>query len=338
MRCPTAAAETTVGASLESRGFEATGVAAPSDENVRQAVASELQTDRHLVASGIAVAVHSGIVELTGTVPALSGRERAARVAAAVRGVRAIVNRVRVATPPKHDKLVASDVRAALQSTVALANMPIGVRVADGVAELSGSISTWDEQQLAGRVVRGVPGVRFCENELTWRRSIKRSSAVITADVRSRLDWDPLVEHASIWVSARGKRVSLAGTIGSPVERKRAIALAWVKGVISVDAKALVIDPKHRPDANVRAGFPTDADISATIVLLGPELPSSIAGTWTASVIDSVVTLRGTVPTPTEKIAVDGLVRSVVGVTDVRNEISGPWVKSVAPPVAIERR
>jgi osmotically-inducible protein OsmY len=299
---------------------------------MRRAVLLELSADQHFRASAIDATAESGIIVLTGNVPLSAWKERAARVAAVVHGVRAVVNRVQVAPVSRPDRRVADDVRKALRDTKALAKMPITVRVQNGVVELTGAISSWEQQQLAERVARHVPGVRFCLNQLTSRRSIRRTSAVVAGEVQSRLDWDPLVQHDPIRVSVQSGRVLLAGPTGSWAERRRAIALAWVKGVTAVDAEALMVDATKRPSPNVRLRFPTDSEILATIHELGRHWPSVPISALSFAVAGGVVTVRGNVATLAEKRATETMVRSAVGVVEVRSELRGPWWRPPPSP------
>jgi osmotically-inducible protein OsmY len=297
-------------------------------------VTNELAKDRHLLASGIRVNVSNGIVSLTGTVPNSPSKERAARVAGLVRGVRAVINRIRVAPVRRADAIVARDVREALHRTAALARMPIRVRVQKGVVELHGSISAWNEQQMAERVVTAVPGVRFCENQLTWSGAIQRTPAIIAADIESRFEWDPLVGHDRISVSVTGGRVVLTGTTRSAAVHRRAVLLASVKDVTEIDAKALAIVPTSPPDVNLRTEFPTDQEISQAIQDLASYWPGVDATKMTTSVVGGVVTLRGAVQTIADDHAIESMVRSAVGVVDLRNELRGPWWSAPARPHA----
>jgi osmotically-inducible protein OsmY len=299
---------------------------------VAQAVLRKLNRDPLLNASGLNVAERNGIVELRGTVPVWSWRARAARIAGVVRDARGVVNRISVAAVRRADSLVAADIRRSLRATAALANMPITVRVTEGVVELSGVISTWEQQQLAERVAVGVVGVRFCQNQLTSSRGVKRTAGMIAADIRSRLDWDPFVQHVVINVTVSQGRVELAGTVGSPVERRRVIAHAWVKNVVAVDARQVVVDLAKRPDNDVRLRFPTDAEIAVALQDLRPFWPSVAASNPSMSVAAGVVTISGTVQTLAEKQAAEDLVRSAVGVVTVNSELRGPWWR---PPVPV---
>jgi osmotically-inducible protein OsmY len=295
-------------------------------------VLRELAADRHSSALGVDATTENGIVVLTGSVPLSSWKERAARVVSVVHGVRAIVNRIQVVPVSRSDRALAEEVRRAVRGTKALAKMPITVQVRDGVVELSGVISSWEQQQLAERVARHVPGVRFCLNQLTSRASIRRSPAIVAGDVRSRLDWDPLVQHDPIRVSVRGGRVFLAGRTGSWAERRRAIGLAWVKGVTAVDAKGLVIDTTRRPAPNVRVRFPSDSEVSATIRELARFWPSVTIAALAITVVAGVVTVRGNVATVAQQRAAETMVRSAVGVVEVRNELRGPWWRPPPSP------
>jgi osmotically-inducible protein OsmY len=209
--------------------------------------------------------------------------------------------------------------------------MPITVRVTDGVVELSGVISTWEQQQLAERVAVSVAGVRFCQNQLTSSQGVRRTAAMIAADIRSRLDWDPFVHGPAVDVTVSHGRVALKGTVGSLMERRRAIAHAWVKSVVAVDARHVVVDVVKRPDSDVRMRFPTDAEIAAVLQELRPFWPSIATSNLSISVVAGVVTLRGTVQTLAEKQAAEDMVRSAVGVVAVNTELRGPWWRPPAP-------
>jgi hyperosmotically inducible protein len=303
--------------------------AAESDAGARKAIESKLASDRVVRTAGIEVAVVGGIAMLSGTVPVSPWSTRAARIARVVRGVRAVVNRIRVAPVRRSDTQVARDVRQALRGTAALARLPITVAVRRGVVLLTGSITTWDEQELAERVATSVPGVRFCQNQLSWRSS-GRTAALVVADIQSRLSWDPYVEAAPIRVAARGGRVILEGAVGSAAQRKRAMAHAWVPGVTAVDAGGLSV--VALPDEALRSRWPSDAEILSAIRDLSPYWPELVISGSTITVVGGVVTVRGTVATLAARDAAREMLRSAVGVVAVRDELRGPWWRPPLPP------
>jgi osmotically-inducible protein OsmY len=245
-----------------------------------------------------------------------------------------VVSRVRVVPVRRRDTDVAADVGRALRGTVALARLPLQASVRDGVVELRGTITSWDEQQLAERVVTGVPGVRFCQNQLSARPPLARTDAIVAGDVRSRLDFDPLVEHDSLEVDVHHGRVSLSGKVGSQAEARRAASSAWVKGVIAVDTDRLVTDVSSRPDVYVRASWPDDNEISAVISELAQYWPSVPIASLSINVLDGTVTLRGSVPTLSDSVAAQRMAMGAVGVVRIDNQLRGPWRKEPAstPP------
>lgn len=304
----------------------------PLSASVQRAVSQRLASDKRIASARLGVEVSNGIVQLSGKVPVPPWRERASRVAGAVQGVRAVVNRIRVEPVRRPDHLVARDARAAVRDTAALALLPITVDVNNGVITLRGFITTWEEQQLAERVVGSVPGVRFCQNQLTWTATITRTSAIIAGDIQSRLDSDPFVRDARISVSARAGRVTLTGTATSSAQRRRAIKLAWVRGVKAVDSRALDLDDSGRADRNVRDSLPTDQEISTAIRDLAAYWPPVAAAATSTAVAAGVVTLRGTVKTVAEKRSLEAMAASAVGVVEVRSELRGPWWSPPAAP------
>ena len=316
---------------VASPAASAADVASFANPDIERAVVRQLGRDRHLVATGIQVVVRDGIVQLVGTVPVSSWRSRAARVAGVVRGVRAVVNRIATVPVRRADALIVKEVLAALRTTAALASLPMKAHVDEGIVELTGSISTWEQQQLAERVALSVPGVRFCQNQLVLGRFIKRTPALLAGDVRTRLDWDPLLQQASIRVSVRSGRVSLAGAVGTWAARRRVISHAWVKSVTAVDAKALVVDARRAAVSDIRSTWPTDSEIARAISDLAPYWPNINAANLTTLVSGGVVTLQGIVQTLAEKRAAEEMARSAVGVIEVKSELRGPWWRP--PPV-----
>ena len=304
----------------------------PEDATIRRALWRRLASDEHVELDKVEVQVQRGIVLLAGTVSASPAGTRAARIARVIEGVRAVVNRVRVEPVRRHDSQVARDVRRSLRRTPALASMPISVAVTRGVVQLSGSITSWDEQQLAESVVAAVPGVRFCQNQLTLARSMRRTAAIMAADVRTRLKRDPYLDRAPIVVEVRRGQVTLSGAVAWPAQRKRAMRHAWVPGVAAVDADELLVAPSLPGQEGLRSVWPKDADIRVAIAELVAYWPQLAASGPTSSVVGGVVTLRGNVPTLADRDAARAMAQSAVGVVEVRDELRGPWWRAPVSP------
>lgn len=214
--------------------------------------------------------------------------------------------------------------------------MPIRASVLDGVVELDGWITSWEQQQLAERVASSIPGVRFCQNQLVAGNMV-RSDTVLAGDIRSRYDWEPLVEHDPIRVDVSDAQVTLSGKVGSRAEASRAAGLAWVKGVTGVEsAKLQVTFPK--PDADVRERWPTDDEMFATAAELARYWPNVPTVNLSITVLDRTVTLRGTVQTLAESLAATDWARALVGVVRIDSQLRGPWWREPSSAVPPRRR
>jgi len=304
-----------------------------ADDAILGSLRAELGRDHHIVATGISSSVTLGVAQLGGTVQLQLWRTRAERIARAVRGVRAVVNRIQVVPVLRGDREVERDVRAALGVTASLQQMPIRASVSNGVVELNGQITSWEEQELAERVACSVPGVRFCQNQLVTRRMV-RSDAVLARDIRSAYDWDPLIEQDPIRIDVSNNRVILNGKVGSLAEASRAVRLAWVKDVIAVDGTKLQVTSPH-PDPNVRARWPSESEMVTTAAELSRYWPDVPLANVSIAVLNGTATLRGTVETPRQSDAAAALVRALVGVVRVDNHLRGPWWRApsaAAPP------
>ena len=174
----------------------------------------------------------------------LLAKERAGKIAGTVKGVRSVINKVLVVVPdsPKSDLEVREDVEGALAINAATDAYEIAVGVTDHVVSLSGTVDSWQEKRLAGKVVRGVEGVYAVENDIVVESDEKRPDRDIRSDVESRLRWSSRVFDALISFLVNIGNVRLTGTVGSAAEKNLAVANAWVKGARSVDAGGLKVD------------------------------------------------------------------------------------------------
>jgi osmotically-inducible protein OsmY len=208
----------------------------------------------------------------------------------------------------------------ALTYNGATAKMPIQAKVTAGVVTLTGTVESWQEKQLAARITDGVRGVRLTQNDLVTKYKTKRTDAAIAADVRSRLQWDALVEHDPVEASVTDARVVLSGSVGSAAEKSRAVVDAWVDGVASIDATGIVVQWWDRPDSNLRPDtMRSDVDIAAAIKQAAFYDPRVKPFDMEPSVSNGIATLAGTVDTLNAKMAAEVLARNTVGVIGVND-------------------
>src|SRR5262245_29544031 len=86
---------------------------AMKDAHLRHDVEDELEWEPSLKATEIGVAVHDGIVTLTGTVPSYTEKRKAERVAKRVRGIKAVANDIEVQMPSPFQRTDAEIARVA---------------------------------------------------------------------------------------------------------------------------------------------------------------------------------------------------------------------------------
>ncbi|MEE4112536.1 MAG: BON domain-containing protein, partial [Desulfobacteraceae bacterium] len=119
-------------------GNTAAAVTKLSDADIAAAVETGLRTDPAVSANLIDVAIHTGIATLSGSVPDLLSKERAAQIAESVKGVRAVVNTLEVMPRLRSDQKIRRDIEDALLADPAADSYEIGVSVDNGIATLTG--------------------------------------------------------------------------------------------------------------------------------------------------------------------------------------------------------
>lgn len=296
----------------------------PGPAEIRDAIEDELFLDPALVPDRIDVEVRDGVATLSGTVTNLLARDRAARVASAVRGVEAVVNTVRVDPPMEvTDDEVRRRVTQALLVDPATETYEVDVAVAAGVATLTGTVDSWQERDLAVRVASGVAGVVEVENDIAVRPPADRPDLDIGADVRRALDANARLDARAVNVEVADGTVRLSGVVGSAAEKAQAIRGAWVLGARDVDAEELeVVSLLDEPDVRNRSFEPRSDDAIReaveTALLYDPRVDSTRV---LAVVRGGRVTLRGEVDDLKAKRSAADTARSATGVVSVANRI-----------------
>lgn len=195
-----------------------------------------------------------GFVTLEGEVENVAAKKIALRLAAGMRGVRGIVDRLRVAPAlGMSDGEIRDHVRRALiqeptlqgcairgpageQETSFRGPAPGGlieIAVKDGVATLSGQVTSLSHQRLAGVLAWWVPGSRDVINGLEVVPPEEDNDDEVTEAVRVVLEKDRFVIADHIGVSTRNRVVTLQGLVSSEKEKEMAELDAWF--VLGVD-------------------------------------------------------------------------------------------------------
>ena len=220
----------------------------PGDKEITEVVEKELMLQPDVASHLIDVSTDDGIVMLSGTVDNLLAKERATEIAMAVKGVKGVVNKVKVQADKRPDEEITNDVKNALLADPATDAYELTVSTNNGIVSLSGKVNSWTERMLSEDVAKGVKGVTDINNNVAITGVSERRDDEIAADVKQLLRNDVRVDDGLIDVKVKNGKVMLSGTVGSAAEKNQAILDAWVAGVTAVEAKKLDVQPWARDE------------------------------------------------------------------------------------------
>jgi len=295
-----------------------------SDAEIQKDVVSSLSRDVYLTGLPVSVAVHGGIVTLSGTVGNAYERDRADDVARWVRGVadvndQLVVDWVEdrgvVATPPVlSDAALKKAVQHELEQDWRLDPSWITVDVHMGAVTLRGTVPTREERNIAERDAHDVVGVAWVVNRL-YTEVDARDNQLIQDDVQFTLDTDFATAHLDLEASVHHGVVTLSGEAENWFERSRAALLASdVPGVREVVNDITV----------ARSSWKRDADLTETIA-------SHLTWNWTTwwvhddigvTVKNGVATLSGDVNSWSQRAEAAEVALDTPGVWKVDNRLT----------------
>lgn len=300
---------------------------AVSDAEIAAAVERQFTHDDAVPGRQTEVRVVDGVVTLDGEVETLAARQQAEDIAGIVRGVRSVINRLRLTPTTKTTDVIQQDVETALRVDPVAEPYEIDVHAtSNGLIRLVGEVDSWAEREQVEKSIMTVPGVRTIRNELEVSSSVApRGEGEIGEEIASRLRWDVRVDDSLINVLVlEGSRVVLSGTVGSLAEKRQAERLARVAGVADVYTTQLTVEPWARNDELRRARLgpkPTDAEISAAITTALRYDPRVAVENVSATARDGVAVLSGSVANLLARRAANDDARNTYGVDKVRNEL-----------------
>lgn len=301
------------------------GAPSMTDADITIKVEEELLFDPAVPANAINVSTSEGVVTLTGVVSSLLGKERAARIAETVRGVRSVVNRIGVkpVIPQSADNLRKA-VENALLYDAATESYQIKVSANDqGQVTLGGTVESWGEHNLAEIIAKNVNGVISVDNNLIVEPKSERADTEIKPEIEKRLRWDVMVDDGLIDVRVDQGKVFLSGTVGSAAEKSHAERNAWVSGVKDVDSSALNVEKWARDEQLRKQKYVAKPDSEIRDAVKDALLydPRVSAFKIDVQVADGGVTLQGVVDNLQAKIAAERDAGRTVGVISVNNLI-----------------
>lgn len=295
-----------------------------ADKDIIDAVEDQYRFDHAVDVNNINVASTDGIVELTGKVSNIGAKDRAAKYAEMVKGVRAVSNRIEV-VPPKSlsDADIRNNIIDALFYDPAADSYELNVKVNQGVATLSGTVDSYQEKELSGKIAKSVKGVTDLKNEILVEYKSNRPDYEIQKDIEQTLKWNKWVDDGLIDVKVTAGKAELSGVVGSVAEKNTATRASWIAGVKSVDNTKLDVhwwakDTDLRANKNVSV---SDEEIRKAIVDAALYDPRVLSFHIQPEVNNGWVTLRGTVDNMKAKKTAENLANSTLGVTGVINRL-----------------
>ncbi len=198
-----------------------------TDTQLQLDILDELKWEPSIDANEIGVAVHKGIVTLTGYVPSYAEKLAAERAAERVSGVKAIAEELQVKLPgssQRTDVDIAEAALNALKWNVVLKDK-IMVKVEHGVVTLTGDVSWNYERDAAQHAVENLTGVRRFHNLIKVR--VRPSIADVKEQIKKAFARSASLDAAKIEVESHNGQVTLKGKVRSMAECNDAESAVW---------------------------------------------------------------------------------------------------------------
>jgi osmotically-inducible protein OsmY len=215
------------------------GADTTSDLKIIQQTTGQFTHDRriNLLQSELAVGCANGLVTLRGTVPSVAAKRLAARLAAAVPGVRGVSDQLRVAsTMPMGDQQILNHIRRALAQERNIEGEQISTEVRNGgQVTLRGTVHALVYFRLAEVLCWWIPGVSSVDNQLQIDPPEQDSDEELKDNLLVILGKDMLVDPSRFQLEVNAGVVTLRGAVPSAVTREAAEKDCWyTPGVVDV--------------------------------------------------------------------------------------------------------
>jgi osmotically-inducible protein OsmY len=212
------------------------------DSDIKRDVEDELRWDPDIDATDIAVAVHNGVVALSGFVRSYAQKTQAERDAKRVAGVVGVANDIEVRLPvldQRPDPDIARDAVNALKSELPFSSENIKVIVKDGYITLEGAVEWNYARERAENAVKRIRGAKGVTNAIEVKPKVQPYE--IRRKIEDALRRSAEIDASRITVEASGSEVILRGTVRSWAERQEAERGAWAApGVTKVDNRIVI--------------------------------------------------------------------------------------------------
>ncbi len=234
-----------------------------SESEIADALRGAMFYDPRVDSFDITPVVHGSTVTLVGTVDNLRAKQAAAQLAHNTVGVARVVNDIIVKPGAQiSDKDAATAILEQLQNNVYTNALDIQVDVADGVANLTGTVDNYFEKAAAGDIASRARGILEVNNLLQVEHTeygfyydpyfymvhpyveiwdVYRPTKTVASDVEitdaidDQLFWSPFVDASQVHVSVTNGTATLTGTVDTWREREAAGENAYKGGALYVN-------------------------------------------------------------------------------------------------------
>ncbi|HQT75750.1 MAG TPA: BON domain-containing protein [Rhodopila sp.] len=215
------------------------------DKALQHAVTEELEWAPHVDASRIQVAVHDGVVHLSGHVASLTEKKAANRTIWHLEGVTGVRDDIVVqpAEADRHaDEELSRRARQVLDWDAIIPASQIGVATEGGVITLSGTVDEAYQRAEAEQRVQHLAGVVHVENRIVIRPR-PEVTAEVGKHVRRALERHSELDSSRIVVDVQGSNVTLSGKVPSYTQRRIAENAAWAAPGVDEVMDLLQVSP-----------------------------------------------------------------------------------------------
>lgn len=215
-----------------------------TDIQLKKDVLAELEWDPSIQATPVGVAVHDGVVLLTGHLNTFEEKQAVERAVQRVAGVKAIAVEMDVKLEPHHhrnDAEIAAAIETAFKWHALIPEDRIQVKVEKGWVTLAGEVDWHYQRHNAESVVRTVTGVVGVANHIGLRT--RDASEFVATRIQNALARYAEEEAKNIQVVVEGGTATLRGAVASLAERALVQEAAWLAPGVSRIVNELKVHP-----------------------------------------------------------------------------------------------
>ena len=215
-----------------------------TDVQLKRDVLAELEWDPSLHATPVGVAVHDGVVVLTGHLNTFEEKQAMERAVQRVAGVKAIAVELDVKLEPHHyrnDAEIAAAIETAFKWHALIPEDRIQVKVEKGWVTLTGEVDWHYQRHNVESAVWPVTGVVGVTNHIALRT--RDASEYVATRIQNALARYAEEEAKNIKVVVEGGTATLRGSVASLAERAMVQEATWLAPGVSRIVNELKVRP-----------------------------------------------------------------------------------------------